>query len=66
MQEKEIQAKINNLPDLLKEKVLNYIDSLLVEKERNNQVKPFNFKWEGKLIEAKKSVELQHESLKWR
>ncbi len=71
MQEKEIETKFKKLPEQLREKVLNYVDYLLLQQQdgKHKQSKSLTFIWEGKLKDAKiniNSVELQHKSLEWR
>ncbi len=55
MQEKEIETKFKKLPEQLKEKVLNYVDYLLLQQQdgKHKQSKSFTFNWEGKLKDAK-------------
>ena len=70
MYEKEIESKIQELPENLKKEVLDYIDFLYMKyKDKNSKSKGFKFNWEGGLSEAKNeftSVELQHKALEWR
>ncbi len=70
MQEKEIETKVKKLSERFRKKVLKYVDFLLSQQDsKNEQIKSFSFKWEGKLKDPKTnttSVELQHKSLEWR
>lgn len=70
MDEKEIEIKIKNLPENLKQDVIEYIDFLL-KKYQNQEIKKrkLKFEWEDGLSEINKefsSVELQHKSLEFR
>ncbi len=70
MEEKELEVKINELPDDLKEKVFDYVNYLYFQQERKaKQKKPFSFKWENAIkdiAQENDSISLQHKSLKWR
>ncbi len=55
------------LPDDLKEEVLDYIEFLL-ERNARRRRSPMKFGWRGGLKELRKkytSVELQHKALEW-
>lgn len=68
MYEREIELKIQELPENLKKEVLDYIEFLL-EKYKKKKERKFRFSWENGLsgIGGKyTSVELQHKSLEWR
>ncbi len=68
--EKEIELKIQELPEDLKREVLDFIEFLLKKyKSKENKMKKFKFDWEGGLSELRgkfTSVELQHKVLEWR
>ena len=70
MYEKDIMEKIQQLPEVMKKVVLQYVESLW--RDNNNKKKKkkkFAFDWEGGLSELKgqySSVELQHKTLEWR
>jgi hypothetical protein len=68
--EKEIELKIQDLPDDLKREVLHYIDFLLSKRQDGKAAKKkFKFDWEGGLSDIKErltSTELQHKALEWR
>ena len=70
MREKNIEMKFQELPEDLKLKVLEYIESLLnIHKKKKRNIKKFRFDWEGGLSEIGDqftSVELQHQALLWR
>ena len=66
---RSIEEKINDLPDDLKQEVLDFIDFLLIKKSRKSDSAPFDFNWEGAISEYKKaysSVSLQHQAKDWR
>ncbi|MBU1627217.1 DUF2281 domain-containing protein [bacterium] len=70
MKDKEIETKLQELPDELKEEVFNYIEVLIksykLKKSKQGKLK---FDWEGGLSELKgeyTSIELQHKALGWR
>jgi len=70
MYEKEIETKIQKLPENLRQEVLDYLE-FLINKYQNKKLKAkkFKFDWEGGLSEIKEkftSVELQHKALEWR
>ena len=64
MIEKEIKNKIRELPEYLKEEVLDFVEFLLAKhKYRKKEINKFKFNWEGGLSDIKDkftSVELQH------
>ena len=70
MYEKEIELRMQELPEYLKREVLDYIEFLLKKyKRKEGEKRPFQFDWEGGLAEIGKkftSVELQHKALEWR
>ncbi len=70
MYEKEIEVKIQKLPEDLRKEVLDYVDFLLSKyQDRKTAGKKFKFDWEGGLSEIRgefTSVELQHKALEWR
>lgn len=70
MHEREIEVKIQRLPEDLKREVLDYIDFLLDKyRGRESARKGFTFDWEGALADVGgkvTSVELQHRALEWR
>ncbi|MCK4428678.1 MAG: DUF2281 domain-containing protein [candidate division Zixibacteria bacterium] len=70
MYEKEIELKIQKLPEDLRREVLDYVEFLLNKyKERERTKNKFEFDWEGGLSDLKEkftSVKLQHKSLEWR
>jgi len=70
MYEKEIELKIQKLPEDLRREVLDYVEFLLNKyKEREKAKNKFGFGWEGGLSDLKEkftSVELQHKSLEWK
>ena len=70
MHEKEIEAKMQKLPEDLRREVLNYMDFLLSKyQKRETEKKKFKFDWEGGLSEIREkftSVELQHKALELR
>jgi len=64
-----INEKFDILPEDLKKEVLDFIDFLILKKEKEKKPEPFDFTWEGGLrdIKAKyRAVDLQHEAMKWR
>lgn len=66
MYEKEIEEKMQKLPEDLRKEVLDYVDFLL-SKYQERAGKKFKFDWEGGLSEIEgNSVELQHRTLEWR
>ncbi len=70
MHEKEVEVKIQGLPEDLRREVLDYAEFLL-RKYRGEAAKArrFRFDWEGGLSEIGEkftSVELQHKGLEWR
>lgn len=70
MYEKEIETKVQRLPENLRKEVLDYIEFLL-EKHQGKEIKKkrFTFDWEGGLSSIKDeftSVELQHKASEWR
>jgi len=70
MYEKEIESKIQELPENLRKEVLDYIDFLHKKyKDKRSKANGFKFDWEDGLSEVKNeftSVELQHKALEWR
>ncbi len=66
--EREIELKIQALPEDLQKEVLDFVEFLL-GKYKSGRAKIRKFDWEGGLSEIGKqytSVELQHKSLGWR
>ena len=70
MYEKEIEMKIQNLPEELKKVVLDYVEFLLSRCQSRETIgKKFKFDWAGGLSKIKgkfTSVELQHKVMEWR
>ncbi|PNR94912.1 DUF2281 domain-containing protein [Petrotoga olearia] len=70
MHEKEIEEKIQKLPEDLRREVLDYVDFLLSKyRGKENLRGKFRFDWEGGLSEIREeftSGELQHKALEWR
>ncbi len=70
MHEKEIEMKMQELPEDLRREVLDYVEFLLRKyDDRKIAAKKFTFNWEGGLAEIGDtftSVELQHKTLEWR
>ena len=70
MYDKEIEVKMQELPENLRRDVLDYMEFLLKKyKGRETKAKKFEFDWEGGLSELREkftSVELQHKALEWR
>ena len=70
MFEDEIEGKLQQLPDGLRKKVLDYIEFLLGKYgAKPPKQRRFSFSWEGGLAELRdktSSVELQHKALEWR
>jgi len=70
MYDKEIEVKMQELPENLRRDVLDYMEFLSMKyKGKVTKAKKFRFDWEGGLSEigAKfTSVELQHKALEWR
>ena len=70
MKEKDIEAKMQELPENLRRAVLDYLEFLLKKyKSKGVEVKKFKFDWVGGLSELRgkfTSVELQHKALEWR
>lgn len=70
MYDKEIEVKMQELPENLRRDVLDYMEFLLKKyKGREIKAKKFEFDWEGGLSEIREtftSVELQHKALEWR
>ena len=61
-----IRARLEELPEELEEKALDYIESLLKESSGKAKKGKFRFDWEGGLSHLKDkytSVELQHGAL---
>jgi len=70
MKNEDIETKLKELPEELKEKVLVFIDTL-ISSHKNSKKVPGKLKldWEKGLSDLKEqytSVELQHSSLNWR
>jgi hypothetical protein len=67
---KEIEVRMEKLPEYLRREVLDYIDFLSIKyKGKLRNEKKFEFDWEGGLLEVREnftSVELQHKSMEWR
>ena len=70
MHEREIEVKLQKLPEDLRREVLDYMEFLLKKyKGTKSKAKKFRFDWEGELSEMRgefTSVELQHRTLEWR
>ncbi|NJD52555.1 MAG: DUF2281 domain-containing protein [Candidatus Methanoperedens sp.] len=71
METQVITSKLDQLPEDLKEEVLDYIEFLLQKGtyQRRAKKNKFKFDWEGGLSDLKKkytSVSLQHKALEWR
>ena len=70
MYEKELESKIQELPEDLRKEVLDYIEFLRMKyRNKDSRSKGFKFNWEGGLSEVKDeftSVELQHKASEWR
>ena len=68
--EREIELKIQALPEDLRKEVLDFIEFLLGKyKSGRGKIRKLKFDWEGGLSEIGKqytSVELQHKALTWR
>ncbi|MDG6226192.1 MAG: DUF2281 domain-containing protein [Candidatus Thermoplasmatota archaeon] len=70
MESSDIEAMIDELPEDLRNEVLDYIE-LLIKKNRDLSVEKdrFKFEWEGALYDLRDrftSVELQHHASEWR
>lgn len=67
---KELEVRIQELPEYLRREVLDYVDFLSIKyKGKLRNEKKFVFDWEGGLLEVQEnftSVELQHKSMEWR
>ncbi len=67
---KEIEVRMQELPEYLRREVLDYIDFLSIKyKDKLRNEKKLEFDWEGGLLEIREnftSVELQHKSMEWR
>ena len=64
-----IRTRLEELPEELEEKALDYIESLLQESSGKVKKGKFRFDWAGGLSHLKgkyTSVELQHKSSEWR
>ena len=60
-----IEQKFNELPNDLKQEVIDFIDFLITRKKPKLVLDHFDFNWEGSLSEFKgkfNSVDLQHQS----
>jgi hypothetical protein len=70
MREREIEVKLQKLPENLRREVLDYMEFLLKKyKGTKSNAKKFRFDWEGELSEIRgefTSVKLQHRTLEWR
>jgi len=70
MYDKEVEVKMQELPENLRREVLDYVELLLKKyKGREAKAKKFKFDWKGGLSEIREkftSVELQHKALEWR
>jgi len=70
MYEKQIEIKIQSLPEDLRREVLDYMEFLIEKnKAKKSRTTKFKFDWEGGLSEIRgkfTSVELQHKALGWR
>ncbi|HAG09465.1 MAG TPA: hypothetical protein DCK87_07910 [Desulfotomaculum sp.] len=69
MYEKEIELKVQELPEDLRREVLDYMEFLLKKYKGKKMAKRFKFDWEGGLLELREkftSIELQHRALEWR
>jgi hypothetical protein len=70
MHEREIEVKLQKLPEDLRREVLDYMEFLLKKYAgTKSKAKKFRFDWEGELSEMRgefTSVELQHRTLEWR
>ena len=70
MHEREIEMKVQQLPDVLRREVLDYMEFLLKKhNSTKSKAKKFSFDWEGALSEIRgelTAVELQHRALEWR
>lgn len=63
------ENKFNALPEDLKKEVLEFIDFLEKKHMTSKTDDPFDINWEAGLVSVKdkfQSVDLQHQSLKWR
>jgi len=61
-----IRTRLEDLPEDLEEKALDYIESLLQENSGKIRKRKFRFDWEGGLSHLKykyTSVELQHKAM---
>ncbi|WP_022853928.1 DUF2281 domain-containing protein [Thermodesulfatator atlanticus] len=66
MYENEIEAKLKELPEDLRKKVVDYIDTLIQRQQTSKEKKEFNFDWENGLSDLSgdfSAVELQHKAL---
>jgi hypothetical protein len=67
---KELEVRMQELPEYLRREVLDYIDFLSIKyKGKLRNENKFVFDWEGGLLEVQEnftSVELQHKSMEWR
>ncbi len=68
MLNREIETKIERLPDDVKREVFDYIEFLAAKYRRSGEnTGKLNYKWEGCLAGIKTTaVELQHKSAEWR
>ncbi|MFO8132775.1 MAG: DUF2281 domain-containing protein [Thermoplasmatota archaeon] len=69
MQEKELEARLRELPPEEKKEILDYVEFLLSRRRLEQGKKKFGFGWEGALKhigDRYDAVELQHKSREWR
>ena len=70
MREKEVETKIQRLPEQARREVLDFAEFLILKyQKKEGKKKRFKFDWEGGLSGIKErltSVELQHKALGWR
>ena len=70
MHEREIEMKVQRLPDVLRREVLDYMEFLLKKhNSTKSKAKKFRFDWEDALSGMRgefTSVELQHRALELR
>jgi len=69
MEARDIESRINELPEDLKKEVIDFIDFLIMKKKQGRSFGDFGFKWEGGLAEIRdqySSVALQHQANDWR
>jgi len=64
-----IERKFKALPDDLKKEALDFIDFLMTKRRQRKITSQFDFTWEDGLSNLKdkyNSIDLQHQSMKWR